>query len=112
MRVKAVQTRIDEALREALSEAGSGTFSSYMPGASMALQDAMLASARGGPLAAVEAILDAFDRLRTTADAGALRHALSVVLTHHAETAALGLRLPSLDERSPWNTWPSRRDPG
>jgi hypothetical protein len=104
------QARINEALREPIDEAGRSRFSSYMPGASVPLQDALLASAAGPGLAAVEGILDAFDRLRETVDRGALRHALTVVLTHHPAMRELGLRLPSLEERSPWKTWPGRRE--
>jgi hypothetical protein len=48
--------------------------------------------------------------LRATADLGALRHALTIVLTHHPAMHDLGLRLPSLEARSPWKTWPSRRE--
>lgn len=110
-RVKALQARIDRVLHEPLSEAGTSAFSSYMPGASTGLQDALLASTSAGHLAGLEAMLDEFDRLRPMVDAGALRHALSVVLTDHPAVAELGLRLPSLEERSPWKTWPSRRDP-
>jgi hypothetical protein len=108
-RVKTLQARIDEALREPVEQADVRSFSEYMPGASVALQDELLRAGGADPVTNVEAILDAFDRLRVSGDP-ALRHALSVVLTHHPATAELGLRLPSLEERSPWKTWPSRRE--
>jgi hypothetical protein len=110
-RILDVQRRIDLALREPIAEAGASRFSSYVPGSSTAVQTTLLeAGARAGdPLDAIEAILDAFERLVRRLDAGRLRHALMVVLTHHPAVAALGLRLPSLEERSPWKTLPGRR---
>jgi hypothetical protein len=78
------------------------------------VQDELLKAAGdvgiAGGIVSLEAILDAFDRMRGAANAARLRHALSVVLTHHPALTELGLRLPTLDERSPWKTWPSRRE--
>jgi hypothetical protein len=109
-RVRTAQTRINEALREPIGETGGRSFSDYMPGGSVAVQDELLRAASAGGLAGIEAIFDAFDRLRGSTDPARLRHALSVVLTHHPALAELGLRLPSLEERSPWKTWPSKRE--
>jgi hypothetical protein len=109
-RLAAVQARIDDALSEPLGEAGTSRFSSYMPGASVPLQDALLAAAKDHGLDGLEALLDRFEHLRGSNDRGALRHALIVVLTHHPAVHEFDLRLPSLDERSPWKTWPSRRE--
>jgi hypothetical protein len=110
-RVRLLQGRIDRALRQPVEDAEISRFSEYMPGASVALQDQLQGSAGAGGVTDVEAILDRFEQLRASADAGTLRHALSVVLTHHPAVAHLGLRLPSLEERSPWKVWPGRRDP-
>ena len=109
-RLRRAQTRINEALREPIGETGGRSFSDYMPGGSIAFQDELLRAAGVGGLDGIEAILDAFDRLRGSTDRARLRHALTVVLTHHPALAELGLRLPSLEERSPWKTWPSRRE--
>ena len=109
-RASELQARINEALRERREEGGARSFSEYMPGASVGLQDELLRAAAPGGVAGIEALLDAFDRLRASADVAALRHALSIVLTHHPAAAELGLRLPSLEERSPWKVWPARRE--
>jgi hypothetical protein len=109
-RVRAIQARIDEALREPIGETGARSFSDYLPGGSLAVQDELLRATGAGGLTDIEAMLDAFDRLRASADRARLQHALSVVLAHHPALAELGLRVPSLEERSPWKTWPSRRE--
>ena len=110
-RVRLLQSRIDRALQQPLEEAGAGRFSEYMPGGSIAYEDELRGSSGTGGVSDVEAILDRFERLRASADLAALRHALAVVLTHHPAVAQLGLRLPSLQERSSWKVWPGRRDP-
>jgi hypothetical protein len=110
-RIRSLQSRIDRALQQPLEEAGASGFSEYMPGASIAYEDDLRGAAGTGGVPDVEAILDRFERLRASADIAALRHALSVVLTHHPAVAQLGLRLPSLLERSSWKVWPGRRDP-
>jgi hypothetical protein len=105
-----LQSRIDDALREPIEEASASSYSEYLPGGSTELQDALIRAAGPGGLDALERIFDAFDRLRPSADAGRLRHALAVVLSHHPAVAEFGLRLPSLQERSRWKTWPSTRE--
>ena len=110
-RIRSIQSRIDRALQQPLEDAGASSFSEYMPGASTPYEDELRRAGGTGSVTEVEAILDRFERLRASADRAALRHALSVVLTHHPAVADLGLRLPSLKERSPWKTWPSKPDP-
>ena len=110
-RIRSLQARIDRALQQPLEEAGASRFSEYMPGASIAYEDDLRGASDTGGVTEVEAILDRFERLRASADVAALRHALSVVLTHHPAVAELGLRLPSLEERSSWKAWPGKRDP-
>jgi hypothetical protein len=109
-RVRAIQERIDAALREPVEEAGRSAFSSYMPGGSTDLQGALWTKPATGRVEDVEEILDRFDGLKSSEDLGRLRHALSVVLTHHPTIATIGVRLPSLDTRSPWKVTPSERD--
>ena len=57
----------------------------------------------------IEAALDEFDRLAATEDSVRMQHALMVFLTQHTATAQLGLRIPSLEERSYWKVLPSKR---
>jgi hypothetical protein len=108
-RVRSIQTRIDAALREPADEAARSSFSSYTPGGSTDLQSALWTKPETGGVEDVEEILDRYDQLKGTGDPVRLRHALSVVLTNHPTVGALGLRLPSLEERSPWKVTPSRR---
>jgi hypothetical protein len=108
-RVRSIQARIDAALREPADEAARSSFSTYMPGGSTDLQSALWTKPETGGVEDVEEILDRYDQLKGTDDPVRLRHALSVVLTNHPTVGALGLRLPSLEERSPWKVTPSRR---
>lgn len=108
LRVASVQARIDDALTEPVEDAGRTRFSSYMPGGSTNLQQALWTKPATGRVEDLEEILDRFDQLKATEDPGRLRYALSVVLTHHPAVEALGLTLPSLERRSPWKTTPSK----
>lgn len=109
-RIQRLQARINRALRQPLEEAGTSGFSEYMPGASIAYEDELRGAPGSGGVTDLEDILERFERLRSSRDPAALRHSLSVVLTHHPAVAELGLRLPSLEERSSWKVWPSKRD--
>jgi hypothetical protein len=108
-RVRSIQARIDTALNEPPDEAARSSFSSYVPGASAELQSALWTKPATGNVEDVEEILDRYDQLKGTDDPVRLRHALSAVLTNHPTVGTLGLRLPSLEERSPWKVTPSRR---
>jgi hypothetical protein len=108
-RLRSIQARIDAALSEPVDEAARSRFSSYMPGGSTDLQSALWTKPVTGEVEDVEAILDRYDQLKGTDDPVRLRHALSAVLTNHPTVGTLGLRLPSLEERSPWKVTPSRR---
>jgi hypothetical protein len=110
-RVRVLQTRIDAALREPVEEASRSSFSSYMPGGSTDLQSTLWTKPATGNVDDVEEILDRYEQLKGSDDPGRLRHALTVVLNHHPTVAALGLKFPSLEERSPWKVTPSRRQP-
>ena len=108
-RARTIQARIDEALREPVDEAGRSSFSSYVPGGSTDLQSTLWTKPATGTVNDLEEILDRYDELKIAGDPGRLRHALTVVLTHHPAVDALGLKLPSLEQRSPWKIAPSRR---
>jgi hypothetical protein len=107
-RVEALQARIDAALHESREESAASAFSNYLPGASTDLQSQLWTAPATGRIEDIEDILDRFDRLRASEDPVRLRYALSVVLTHHPAATATGLRLPSLEERSPWKVRPGR----
>ena len=77
-----------------------------MPGASTAMQTQLWTEPATGQIEDIERILDRFDQMLASEDDGRLRHALSVVLTHHPTVTALGLRLPPLEQRSPWKVAP------
>jgi hypothetical protein len=103
-----LQARINAALRERPGEPYS-SFSPYMPDHRRQITRRMTEAALPGGTAGVEAALDVFDELAAVEDLGRLRYALMVFLTHHPAVAELGLRLPSLEERSPSSVLPSRR---
>jgi hypothetical protein len=108
-RVRSIQLRIDAALREPVDEASRSSFSSYMPGASTDLQSTLWTKSATGGIGDVEEILDRYEQLKGTDDPVRLRYALYAVLTNHPTVDALGLKLPSLEERSPWKVTPSNR---
>lgn len=109
MRLSALQQRIDDALHEDVARAGTSTFSEYAPAGAAELETVLMRAASGGGIAGLEALLDQAAMLAKLEDAGRLRYALSVVLTHLPIVAELGLRLPSLAERAPWKAAPSNR---
>jgi len=102
--VEALQQRIDDALR---SDPGAPRrFSEYRDSATDLVDRLWTAASRGGAAAA----LDEFDRLRPTEDPARLRHALMQLITHHPDVSRIGLRIPSIERRAPWNVLPSRRE--
>ncbi len=112
IRVHKIQQRIDSALRESPQDRLQSRFSPYIADSKPDL-DNQLASAAASSSSegvdAMEAVLDEFERLATKEDRGRLRHALLVFLTHDSRVAKLGLRVPSLEERSPWKLAPSKK---
>ena len=108
-RVAALQQRIHEALREDAAHAGTSTFSEYAPVGAAELGTALMGAASGGGIAGLEAMLDRAAELARSEDAGRLRYALTIALTHLPIVTELGLRLPSLAERAPWKIAPSTR---
>ena len=115
-RVQKLQERINTVLAESPQSASASKFSPYLMDeqspevAGQAVDiDARLAQAASADGAeAIEAAMDEYDRLAETEDAGRLRHALMVFLTHHPEATKLGLRIPTLEERSPWKVMPGK----
>lgn len=107
-RINRLQERIDAALRETPNEPYS-SFSPYMPDHRSQITREMTKAARPGGAEGIEAALDVFDELAPTEDPSRLRYALMVFLTHQPAVAELGLRLPSLEQRSPSSALPSRR---
>lgn len=68
-----------------------------------------MSAASSEGLDGVEAALDEFDRLAAKEDGGRLRHALMIFLTHDSRVDKIGLRIPTLEERSPWKLAPSNK---
>jgi hypothetical protein len=107
-RIRALASRIARALRETPEMRARSTFSQYAAKKALPLQRRLEMAAGGGEIAGVESVLDEFDRMNADEDPLALRYALQVFLTHSSAAQALGLGVPSLSERSPWLTVPSR----
>jgi len=102
-----LQARIDAALRETPGEERPG-YSDYAEPA-IDLTRRLTIAAEGGGAEAVTRALDEFDRLRATERGGQLRRALMEFVTHHPAAVELGLRVPSLEARSPGKVRPSKR---
>jgi hypothetical protein len=109
-RVRRLQERINAALRENIEAASESDFSDYVPDASTPLVRRLIQSAHGGGLEGVEAALDEFDKLAGEEDLPRAQHALMIFLAHYPAAAQLGLRIPPLEERSPSQVLPSKRD--
>jgi hypothetical protein len=107
-RLRMLASRIARALRETPQMRARSTFSQYAAKKALPLQRRLEMAAGGGEIAGVESALDEFDRMNAGEDPLALRYALQVFLTHSSAARALGLGVPSLAERSPWLTVPSR----
>ena len=110
-RIRKVQNRINEALRESPPHDTQTTkFSEYLDADWPDLEDRFerAATLRGG-IEGVEAALDEFDRMYAKENRGRLRHAFMVFMTHNKHVAELGLRTPSLEERSSWKLLSSKR---
>ncbi|MDQ4100762.1 MAG: hypothetical protein M3115_01050 [Thermoproteota archaeon] len=112
IRVQKIQQRIDSALRESHQDRLQSRFSPYISDSRPDLDNQLASAAASSScegVDAMEAVLDEFERLATKEDRGRLRHALLVFLTHDSRVAKLGLRVPSLEERSPWKLAPSKK---
>lgn len=109
-RVQKLQERIDTALHENLEATEKSDFSDYLPRGVARLTRRFTQAAAAGGVEGIEAALDEFERLGEGEDRVRLQHALMLFLAHHSEVAELGLRIPSLAERSPSQILPSDRD--
>jgi predicted RNA-binding Zn ribbon-like protein len=102
-RVAQLQARIDQELRQTPELLAASRFSDYADSTFDETAALMkTANTHGDPAAAVTAVLDEVRRRRQAGDPVRLQHALMEFLTHHPAAAALGLRIPDLEERSPW----------
>jgi hypothetical protein len=109
-RMQALERRVQKALRESPEMRARSTFSEYAPRGGSAIRERLERAASAGGIEGIESALDEFDRMRLSEDPLALRYALQLFLTQHHDAVTLGLRVPSLTERSPWMTAPSRRN--
>jgi hypothetical protein len=109
-RIRALERRVQEALRESPEMRERSTFSEYAPRAAAPISERLERAASAGGIKGVESVLDEFDWMSLSEDPLALRYALQLFLTHNRHSVALGLRVPPLAERSPWMTVPSRRN--
>jgi|SRR5215211_1690889 len=99
-RLQKIQQRIDSLLRESPKDRLETRFSPYIAEMEPDLENQLMSAASSGGMDGIEAALDQFDRLAANEDRGRLRHALLMVLTHNSEVARLGIRIPSMEERS------------
>ena len=102
---------INKALIESPENFGQSDFSEYLDDDSWKISDNFRAIAEDKDIEGLEAVLDEVDRRAETEDKIRLQHALLVFLAENRTISIYGLRIPSLEERSPWNVLPSRRDP-
>jgi len=102
-----LQARIERALQETPHERATTRFSPYLIDSGPDPAGQLMRAAGSGGAEGIAAALDAFDRLAEQGDAGRPRHALLAFLIHHPDVAGLGLRIPSLEARSPWKVLPS-----
>lgn len=109
VRLQKIQQRIDSVLRESPKDRQDSRFSPFIAEMRPDFENQLMSAASSGGLDGIEAALDEFDRLAANEDHGRLMHALLVFLTHNSEVAKLGLRVPSLEERSPWKLAPSNK---
>lgn len=108
-RIQKIQQRIDSALRESPKDRRESRFSPYIAESKPDLENQLMSAASSEGLDGVEAALDEFDRLAAKEDGGRLRHALMIFLTHDSRVDKIGLRIPTLEERSPWKLAPSNK---
>jgi hypothetical protein len=92
-----LQKRINLALSERSGRASR--FSPYTSAEWIPLTERLVKSQRGEGLTRIETALDEFDRLERSHDHKMLQYALLNYLVQHADLAAVGLRIPSIEER-------------
>lgn len=111
IRVQKLQERIAAALRENAEAIVNSEFSAYMPDRrNSRLVRRLTQVAQAGGIEGIEAALEEFERLAEQEDPLRVQYALMIFLTHHPAVGNLGLRIPSLAERSPSQILPSKRD--
>ena len=107
-RIRRLQARINDALRESPDARAATRFTPYRfddvePDIAKQLLEAV---SRGG-LDGMETMMDKLEEIALYEDKGRLRYELMLLLTHYPEAARLGLRIPSIEERSAWKVIPS-----
>jgi hypothetical protein len=107
--VTELQRRIDALLAESPEERSRSRFSDYLPRRDSLSRRLAQTAATASGAAGIAMALDECERLAAVEDRLAVQRALAIFLTHHPAVARLGLRVPSLAERAPWKTGPSRR---
>lgn len=109
IRTQEFQARINSALRGSAEDRAKSRFSEFVSDLGPDFESRLMQAASAGGTGGIEAAMDEFDRLVTREDPVRLRHALLVFLTHHPDVQKSGLRIPPLEERSPWEVAPSKR---
>jgi hypothetical protein len=111
-RLNSLQERINSALRESGEEHIRSRFSFYAQDVSEPdpANELMRAASAGG-FEGVEAALDKFESLIEKKGEGAMRNALMSFLAHNPDIRKLGLRIPSIEERSAWKLASSDKMP-
>lgn len=107
--IRSLQERINLALRETPEDRRKSDYSDYKPDNLPEIVEELARAAARGGAEGMEAALDEFERLAEREDKVRLQHALIDFLTHHPAATGLGLRVPPLQERSPWKVRPGRR---
>lgn len=109
-RRRALQARINAALRESPEDRAATRFTPYrfVEREGVGLSTQLMNAASVGGLEGMEAALDKFDQLAGAGeDMGELRYELMRFLTQNPNARKLDLRIPDIEERSAWKVIPS-----
>jgi hypothetical protein len=106
-----LQRRIDRLLHQAANDPPPLRSNYLDPAADVVEELWAVASAGDDVEAAVSDMLDRASALAVGPNLSRLRYALEIVVTNHPRLNQLGLNVPSLAERAPHLTMPSKRRP-
>jgi hypothetical protein len=109
-RLRKLQDRIDAALSVTREDLAASDFSEYLAGSRSPLLEQLMRAAHSGWIAGLEAGLDEYDRRAPSVDPLEARRELRLFLLNYPDAHSLGLTVPPLAERSPWQVLPSRRE--
>ena len=107
--IQRLQDRINSALKETPEDRRSSKFSDYRPDHTPELVQELVQAAEAGGVDGIDAALNRFQELARNEDVLRIKHALMLFLMHYPAVSEQGLKIPSLEERSPWKTLPSKR---